>query len=179
MSNATAAFEPWPSVVQGYAKPECRACITVPARNEEEGLRHCLDAFAAQTELDGTPMSSDSYEVILLLNNCTDASAAVAQVWCAEHPLAMPVHVAECTLPPEQAHVGTARRMLMDTAWHRLQGRVQGTGAILSTDADTAVAPDWVAQNLLALQAADVVGGTVNLLPEHLAALPRAVSTLR
>ncbi len=175
MNGVVESFNPWPSLVGGLVEPECRACITVPARNEEQGLRRCLDAFAAQLELDGAPMPANSYEVVLLLNNCTDASGGVAQAWRAKHPSAMPLHVVERTLPAEQAHVGTARRMLMDTAWHRLQHAVPDAAAILSTDADTVVAPDWVAQNLAALQAADVVGGSVTLLPEQLAALPRAV----
>ena len=68
----------------------------------------------------------------------------------------------ERMLAPEDAHVGTARRWLMDTAWRRLEG-VAG-GVILSTDADTLVAPDWVARNLAALDAgADAVGGAIGL----------------
>ncbi len=175
MNDSADPFGPWSSVIEGLAHQDCCACITIPVRNEAEDLSRCLNALAAQVDLDGVPLQWSSYEVLLLLNNCTDASMGVAQAWRETHPLSMPLYIAECTTLPEQAHVGTARRMLMDTAWHRLQRSAATVTAILSTDADTVVATDWVAQNLLALQAADVVGGNVHLLPEHLAALPRFV----
>ena len=150
----------------------CRASVIVPARNEENGLRRTLDALRDQVSLHGVPIPHPDYEVLLLLNNCTDGSEEVA-VRYAEANLGLRLTVLSCALPSEQAHVGTARKILMDIACERLEhlgGTV--TRAILSTDADTVVAPDWVAQNLAAIDAgADAVGGQIRLLPEDLDAL--------
>lgn len=144
----------------------CRAVIVVPARNEEASLGATLDALRLQVGLDGQPLAWDLYEVLLLLNNCTDRSAAVAERY-AEHRAGFRLHVMECDLPVDEAHVGTARRRLMDLACDRLEWLGNETGAILSTDADTVVAEDWIAANLAAIAAgAEVVGGRIELLPE-------------
>ncbi len=175
MSQGVPAFDPWCSLISGIASRSCRACVVIPARNEEAGLARCLDAFCRQLDLNGEPLPHSMFEVILFLNNCTDASAAAARRWRATHPEVV-LHIAERTLPAEEAHVGTARRWLMDTAWHRLGSSRTPPAAILCTDADTIVAPDWIVQNLCALGAdADVVGGQVDLLPSDLDALPLAV----
>ena len=170
--GAYVAGEP---LIGGLADAMCQACITIPARNEEATLARCLDGLSGQRDLQGRLLPHRCFEILLLLNNCTDASHAVACEWQARHPT-VALHVIECTLPPEQAHVGTARRLLMDTAWLRLQGTVAEPAAILTTDADTVVAEDWIARNLCALgEGADVVGGLVSLLPDDLMSLPRAV----
>ncbi len=173
--TSSAAFIPEKPLIAGRAEGRCQACITLPARNEEASLPRCLDALKRQTDLQGRPLPSRSFEILLLLNNCTDRSYAVTRAWGKQNPT-VALHVIERRLPPEQAHVGTARRLLMDTAWFRLQDTTEKPAAILTTDADTVVAEDWVARNLCALAAgADVVGGVVSLLPEDLTALPRAV----
>ena len=167
-------FEPWPALVEGKADPGCRAVVIVPARNEEDSLGATLDALGSQVDLHGNPLDTGSFEILLLLNNCTDASAAVAEQWKREHPRVR-LYVAERTLAPDEAFVGTARRMLMDTAWIRLNGRRKLCG-ILSTDSDTHVSPDWVAHNLAALeQGADAVGGAIVLKDGELQTLPAGV----
>ncbi len=164
-------FHPQPALVAGRAHPECRACVVIPARNEEACLPAALTALAASVDLRGAALSPLSYEIVVLLNNCTDLSAAAARAWSAAHP-EMSLHIAERDLPPSVAHVGTARRLLMDTAWHRLGSG----GAILSTDADTRVAPDWIARNLRALdRGADAVGGAIRFDADQLCALPEGV----
>ena len=160
-----------PSAPPGRAAPTCRAVVIIPARNEEQHLPRTLDALRLQVDPAGHPIPPDSFEVILLLNNCTDRSAEVARAYRDSHPN-FHLHVAVRSLPPEQAHVGTARRLLMDTAYHRLQRSSFLHPAILSTDGDTVVAPDWLARNLLALEAgADVVGGVIHLFPAELSSL--------
>ena len=131
----------------------------VPARNEEKELPGTLDALARSVDHHGRPLPPSLFEVMLLLNNCTDGSAAAAKHWQARNPSTR-LHIVERDFPEDRAHIGTARRSLMDTAWHRLCAR-RGA-AILSTDADTRVAPDWIAANLRAIQSgADAVGGAI------------------
>lgn len=149
--------------------------MTIPARNEELLLPQALEALRQQVDLNGTPLTPESFEVILLLNNCTDHSAAVARSWQARHP-AFPLHVVERTFREGEAHAGTARKLLMDAAANRLGDDDGQTAAILSTDADTEVAPDWIARNLQALErGADAVGGRILLRETDLATLPERV----
>lgn len=160
-----------PPLVPGYPNPGCQTTVIIPARNEEAILPRTLDALRRQVDLRGQPLDPASFEVILLLNNCTDRSEEVAECYRSAHP-EFPLHVAARTFSRHKAHVGTARRMLMDTAYSRLQRSTYLPAAILSTDADTVVAPDWIARNLQALaEGADVVGGVIHLMPEDLDAL--------
>jgi hypothetical protein len=190
MSNAqtsqAAVLDPILSGDQFGDQPcaRCRAVVIVPARNEETSLVSTLDALRLQVELDGRPLDPERYEVLLLLNNCTDRSAAVAHRYAADHP-ELHLHVFERDLPPDQAHVGTARRALMDMACDRLEELAQREGAatnlhsaILSTDADTLVAPEWIASNLAEIgKGAEVVGGVIHLLPEDLESLDQGTRT--
>ena len=101
------------------------------------------------------------YEVLLLLNNCTDSSATVAEQYQAQYS-AFPLRVATVQLPPHLANVGTARRMLMDVAQSRLKQVGQLTGVIASTDADTVVDRHWMAHILAELSdGCDMVGGRI------------------
>ncbi len=175
LTVSQSSFAPGASLIRGRAGAGCRACVTIPVRNEETTLLACLDALAAQVNLDGDPLRWESFEILLLLNNCTDGSAAAVHRWRVDHS-EIALHTVELDLPPEAAHAGTARRLLMDTASQRLEGKRQGTCAILATDADSTVAPDWLAQNLAALErGADAVGGLIELHKEDLAALPEQV----
>ena len=172
MSSQT--FRPRPPLVETPAHQDCRACVIVPVRNEEDTLAATLDALAGQVDASGRSLPAHSFEILLLLNNCTDQSAAVTRQWAREHPH-VTLHVCVVDLPPEQAHVGTARRLLMDTAWQRLHRHGPRRG-ILSTDSDTIAAPDWVARNLAALdQGADAVGGVIQWKPGNLEQLTPGV----
>ena len=172
------SFTPAASLLPGFVAKGCVACVTIPVRNERDTLPSCLDALHAQVDLDGEPLSKSSFEVLLLLNNCTDDSLAVAQRWQRRHP-EMQLHPLVQALDPSEAHAGTARRLLMDTAWQRAGSEnTHPRFAILATDADSVAAPDWIAQNLAALRAgADAVGGAIYLRAEDLAALPAQVRT--
>ena len=152
----------------------CAVCVIVPARNEEQSLARTLDALRLQNDLADQQLDHRQYEVILLLNNCTDRSEAVAHAYQRRYP-SFQLHVALRQFEPEQAHVGTARRLLMDTAYERLDRQQHTHRAILSTDGDTVVASDWIARNLAALEAgADVVGGVIDLFPDEMERLAKA-----
>ena len=145
-----------------------RICVIIPAKNEATNLPGTLAALAAQTTLAGQPLPTASYEVIVLANNCLDDTAAVVREQARQFPQLV-LHVAVLRLPGERAHVGRARRLLMDEACARLERVEQPGGIIASTDADTQVAPTWLA----AIQAeiasgADAVGGRILTAPEEL-----------
>lgn len=141
--------------------PHCEVCVIVPVRDEAENLMATLDALAHQTDLEGRPFDRERYEIILLANNCSDDSAAIAHRFAKQHPTLV-LHVAEITLPDAEAYVGRARRILMDEAYRRLTLLGHERGVIASTDGDTRVAPTWVAATLYEIRkGADAVGGRI------------------
>jgi hypothetical protein len=151
--------------------PRCRACIIVPARNEQEQLAATLAALSRQTGCDGRPLDRHSYEVIVLANNCSDATAAIARRW-ASQTAGAPVHVLEHTLPAAFAHIGWVRKLLMDEARRRLLAIGRPDGVIASTDADTRVAPTWLAHTLAEVAGgADAVAGLILTLRSERAAV--------
>ena len=152
---------PRPLLLPEPPDPSLRACVIIPARNEQESLPGALRALAEQTCGRGTPLPYELYEVILLINNTTDNSRAVAGQFQRLYP-GFRLYIAERNLRTSAAHVGWARRLLMDEAFRRLEHSEAVDAAILSTDADTRVAPNWIFRNLIELQnGADVIGGRV------------------
>ena len=173
--SASLPFEPQQPLLSGRAHSLCRAIVILPVRNEESSIASTLDALGAQVDSHLQPLPSGSFEILLLLNNCTDQSAAVVRQWQFTHT-ATCLHVVTRDLPAHLAHAGTARRLLMDTAWSRLSYASAHPKAILSTDSDTTPAPSWISENLRALaQGADAVGGVIRLKPGHLHLLPSGV----
>ena len=144
--------------------PAClKVSVVVPVRNEAQALSKTLASLASQVDLSGNVLDPDCYEVLLLANNCTDDTAEAARCFARRAPR-LSLHVAEISLPPSCAHVGTARKLLMDQACRRLLGCRQGRGIIASTDGDTRVAPDWIAQMLWeTADGADAVGGRIRV----------------
>ncbi len=141
--------------------PVLRISVVVPVCNEADHLSATLDALRDQTNTVGQPLDNRTYEVLLLLNNCTDASATVASWYQHQHP-AFWLHIADIRLPPKQANVGTARRLLMDEACRRLLTVAGPDGIIASTDGDTTVAADWLWQIEQEIsRGADAVGGRI------------------
>ena len=133
----------------------------IPAKDEVATLPATLAALAAQTTLAGHPLPAGSYEVIVLANNCLDETAAAVRRQACRFPQ-LALHIAELCLPAAHAHVGRARRLLMDEACARLEQVGQPAGIIASTDADTRVAPTWLAATQAEVAAgADAVGGRI------------------
>jgi len=139
----------------------CEAVVIVPVKNEAGTICDTLRALVQQRDLSGHPLDHTRYEVLLLCNNCTDASAHYARRFARQHPT-FALHIIERTFPPHQANVGHARRLLMDEACRRLIAGGRPRGVICSTDGDTCVAPTWIATTLDAIrQGADAVGGRI------------------
>lgn len=122
--------------------PPCRPpplVVAIPVHDEVERIGGCLEALAAQVE-------APPFTVVLLLNNCRDGTAGAVRALRPVLPFAL--DLVEVDLPPEIAHVGTARAMAMERA-AELAGP---DGILFATDADGAVAPDWIRRNLLAFE---------------------------
>lgn len=118
--------------------PLQRAVVVVPAHDEAELLPACLAALRVAVAAVALPV-----EVVVVLDACTDASAAA-------------VGPRERAVVLERRCVGAARAAGFAAAG------VDAATWCASTDADSAVAPSWLAAQLdLAAAGADVVVGTV------------------
>lgn len=139
----------------------CEVCVTIPVRNEQQRLPATLRALAYQLDLRGGRLDPARYEVLVLANNCTDDTVAVAE-HVARSFSNVPIHIIERELPAPLAHVGYARRLLMDEAERRLCFVGRPGGLIAMTDGDTRPAPTWIAAMLHeAAHGADGIGGNI------------------
>jgi glycosyltransferase involved in cell wall biosynthesis len=139
-----------------------RACVVVPAHDEAALIANCLRALADQAAVQPA-----AYEVILVLDACTDQTPQVARQTAAEHP-SLRLHLVDG--PGRGA--GAARKLGMDLASSRLLSLGRLNGLIASTDADSTVAADWLDVQLRAVSAgAQAIGGRVELFPTDAAAL--------
>jgi glucosyl-3-phosphoglycerate synthase len=147
-----------------------RACVVVPARDEEERIGACIAALAAQVNVDPR-----SWETLLVLDACTDSTAARAAEAASVRP-----HLRLETIEGPGAGPGPARRLGMDAACARLHAVGRPDGLIASTDADTVVAPDWLAAQIdAAARGARAIGGRIELSAPELALLPPGVAHRR
>jgi hypothetical protein len=149
------------TLVQIPPSPHCEVCVIVPVRNEAQTLVATLTALIHQVDLQGQVLDPRRYEIILLANNCTDDSAAIARSFAQQHP-DIALHIVEKTLPPAQAYIGRVRQMLMDEAYRRLYSLGRTRGVIASTDGDSQVSQNWIAANLYEINCGvDAVGGRI------------------
>lgn len=127
--------------------------VAIPACNEADSIKACLEALDAQ---EGARFS----HIVLLVNNSIDATASLARNFRPNPATAL--HVIERTFPDDQANAGFARRAAMEAA-----AVLAGPGGVLlTTDADGEVDADWLAANIASLsQGADAVAGWVELHP--------------
>jgi hypothetical protein len=128
--------------------------VCVPARDEAVLLPGLIAGIRAQRAV-GTVRVT----LCLFLDGCTDGSAQVAQV----HAGGIPMLIEEG--PGGQgSNAGRARRAAMAL------GVGCGADILLTTDADSVPAPDWIDRALIALAAAEVVAGRI--VREHAEADP-------
>jgi glucosyl-3-phosphoglycerate synthase len=167
LHGARAAEEHWPAVGPGAPGPALAtihlndpdralcAVVVVPARDEAERIEACLHALAAQ---DG--ISHERYELIVVLDGCRDTTREkVLAFGTRERSLRL-----HAVVLAEPEGVGRARRRGMDLACERLLALGRGDGLIASTDADSVVAPDWLAAQLALVQSgAEAIGGLIEL----------------
>jgi hypothetical protein len=137
----------------------CPVVVAVPVKNEAERIGSCLAALSDQQRRPDT--------VVLLLNNCTDDTQAIARAMAPW--LRFDLDIVCRDLPPARANAGCARRLAMQIAAER----AGPLGVLLTTDADAIVPFDWVRRNLAALDSgADVVCGRVVVDPVEAALIP-------
>ncbi|MDR0258844.1 MAG: glycosyltransferase, partial [Comamonas sp.] len=102
--------------------------ICIPAHNEEDLIDACLESVAMATL--HPDLAAEEIKVVVVLDSCSDGSAAIARQW----PFV--------TLAVNARNVGRARAA---GARHLLQHQARW---LAFTDADTRVAPDWLAVQL-------------------------------
>jgi hypothetical protein len=133
----------------------CRTpIVAVPVRDEVERLPKLLTALSQQGF---KAASGAALPVVLVFNNCRDDSAEVAACF-AQKLSRIRLVMVDVEFPAERAHVGSARRLAMETAL----AEVGDESVLISTDADAVPASNWVDANLQAIAAgADLVGGRI------------------
>jgi hypothetical protein len=142
-----------------------RTVVAIPVKNESERLPSCLNALAAQDGVD-----FDDVAVLVLLNNCTDDTAAVVRALAPTLPYRLEMHQVE--LERQYANAGWARRLAMEAA-----AKIAAPeGVLMTTDADTQVFRDWIECNLREIDSGhDAVAGYVMAEPNELMELPPAI----
>jgi glucosyl-3-phosphoglycerate synthase len=142
--------------------------VVIPARDEAVRIQACLAALAAQT------VGTEAFELVLVADVCVDSTEALARAAADRLGLALTV------LAGTGTGVGAARRRGMEAAAARLEARGVEDGLIVTTDADSVPAPDWLErQHAHVLAGARVVAGDIQLAPGDIAALPNSVLSRR
>jgi hypothetical protein len=151
----------WGSSLPALPSPLCEVIVAMPVRDEAATIAPALGALAMQTDAAGHRLDPRRYAVLVLANNCSDDTAALARRFGDRHPT-FHLQVLETTLTAPDAHVGTARRLAMDEACRQLWQLGRPRGIIASTDGDTRVCPRWISAMLAEIAAgADAVGGRI------------------
>ncbi len=138
--------------------------ICVPARNEE----HILPASLASL-IDTVERSGAVGAIVLLINNSADRSWQVASSML--EASGCNYLLVKVSLRPAVADAPHARRIALD-----IGALLVPDGALLTTDADTLVAPNWAAANLRHIRdGTDLVCGSVSIDPQEYTGLPHSV----
>lgn len=133
--------------------PNSRIVVAIPVRDEVERIGRCLSSLERQRDHAGRPLGPAAFELLLLLNNCSDGTAAEVQRCAPSY--GRPLRALAVELPGEQAHAGAARRLALDLAAERLEllDGDPGRALLLSTDGDSRVASNWISANAAAIAA--------------------------
>jgi glycosyl transferase family 2 len=154
---------------QGKLPQSRLSVVAVPAHNEASCIAECLAALALQRDETGAPIARGCFEILIFANNCSDETASIARQ--ASLSIPHPVRVVEEDMPTGQRNAGWARKRAMDLAAIRLAEVAPIHGSILTTDADSRVAPTWLAATLREFdKGVDCVAGYIDAIPgEYLA----------
>jgi glycosyltransferase involved in cell wall biosynthesis len=137
-----------------------RLVVAIPVKDESQRLPACLSALAAQG-------FGQDLTLLVLVNNSTDNSAAIARDFAAT--ASCRVIVEDVVLPEGTANAGGARRLAM-----HMGSELAGPGGILlTTDADGRPALNWLHTNLRAIaKGAHAVAGRAIIDPIEEALIP-------
>ncbi|HZK98525.1 MAG TPA: glycosyltransferase [Caulobacteraceae bacterium] len=116
-----------------------RIAIAIPARNEAERIGACLRRLGEQP----ADARIAGLRVVILANNCDDQTVGRARAFGAD--LDGRLEVRSVALAADRAHAGWARRLALDAAAKHLR---DNGDVLMSTDADTVVARDWISRTL-------------------------------
>ncbi|TCD07591.1 glycosyltransferase [Pedobacter frigidisoli] len=151
------------------AHPALRLSVIIPAKDEADFITTTLDALRMQVDKYENDIPDNTYEVLVLTNNCSDDTFEICQCYQAKYPH-FRLFIQNVVLAPSIAHIGTVRRLLMDAAYKRLSFIAGYRGIIVSTDADSEVDSQWIYHIISEMdKGVDVVGGRI---------LPRATPIL-
>jgi len=155
------------------AYPDARpSAIAIPACNEEDRIFECLAALSLQRDEQGRRISPDAYRIIVYANNCEDRTAETARE--ASSSLPVDIEVREAQSDEQRSAAGFARKTVMDWAADLLERQRHTDGVILTTDADSIVAPTWLANTWRHFaRGADCVAGYVDAHPTEFTRLGR------
>lgn len=109
-----------------------RVSVVVPARNEAAHISRCLKALAEQEPMPGKDAPEYSLEIIVVENGSTDGTPELVRQYIAEHS---DVNVRLLVVPV------TGRGAARAAGFAAARGQY-----LLSTDSDTVVPKQWVAQ---------------------------------
>jgi Glycosyl transferase family 2 len=150
----------------------CGVVVAIPACNEADRIGASLAALAEQIAPVAT--LAPCFGVVIFLNGCSDASFDIACGMADSLPF--PLRIVDGDLADGLSHAGGARRIAMDLAADWIDGLGRGQGYVLTTDADSRVSQDWVAETVAAFaRGADAVAGTIELDADDEAALSSAL----
>jgi hypothetical protein len=151
--------------------PQSRlSVVAVPAHNEAACIADCLAALALQRDESGAPIARGGLEILVFANSCSDETASVARRASRSSPHT--VTVIEEDMPAGQLNAGWARKRAMDLAAIKLAEVAPIRGIILTTDADSRVAPTWLAATMREFEnGVDCVAGYIDAVPTEYIAL--------
>ena len=108
--------------------PPTKISVIVPARNEENNIGACLDSICNQT------LSKDLYEVIVIDDHSTDATAEIVKTYNARN-----VRLISLKDVIHSQTTNSYKKKAIETAIANSTGDL-----IVTTDADCIVTPDWL-----------------------------------
>ncbi|RAJ68870.1 glycosyltransferase involved in cell wall biosynthesis [Streptomyces sp. Amel2xB2] len=150
-----------------------RMSVVLPVYNEAANLPAVLASLHGQRGPEG-PLDRDLYEVVLVDNNSTDDTVAIARRFAADHP-DLALHI----VPEPEQGVACARKTGMDFAAQRSRRRAGADPEqrfyLVSADADCRVDARWLWELLSAMDAGKAAIGVCDYYyePEHFTGRPR------
>ncbi len=147
---------------------KCEMSLVIAAKDEEERIGPMLESLSIQ---EGLADNLDSFEVIIIVNNCTDSTIEAAQLKIEEinkklgdegRTDRLQVHLIDVKFKDGEGGVGKASKLGMDIAFSR------ETPIIARDDADSIFEEKWVSGILETFKktGAGAVGGEIETNPE-------------